>query len=89
MLKLIANIESFGPAGYIASIDSIKGLVVQADSPQSAAKKLLLSLKAKIAFDYKLEIEDVEHQEFESEEEMFKYISGAKEGKNELKLNFC
>lgn len=52
MLTLIANIESFGEAGYAGSIDSIKGLVVQADTPQNAAKKLLMSLKAKIAYDY-------------------------------------
>ena len=87
MLKLIANITSYGSAGYIGSIDSIKGLVVQADTLQNAAKELLLSLKAKIAFDYNIKIDDVEEKKFESEAEMIKYISHAKEGENEINLN--
>jgi hypothetical protein len=89
MLKLIAKIENFGPAGYIGSIDSIKGLVVEADTPQNAVKELLISLKAKIAYDYNIKINDIDHQQFESEEEMKKYIEQAKEGENEIKLSLC
>jgi PDZ domain-containing secreted protein len=87
MLKLIANITSFGSAGYIGSIDSIKGLVVQADTPQNAAKELILSLKAKIAFDYNIKIDNVEEKQFETEEEFIKYIQHAKEGENEINLS--
>ena len=89
MLKLIAKIESFGEAGYIGSIDSIKGLVVEADSPQDAVKELLLSLKAKMAYDYNVQMDDVEFKQFQSEEEMKKYVEKAKEGENEINLILC
>jgi PDZ domain-containing secreted protein len=87
MLKLIANITSYGDAGYIGSIDSIKGLVVQSDTPQNTAKELILSLKAKIAFDYNIKIDDVEEKEFESEDELLKYVQHVKEGENEINLS--
>jgi len=89
MLKLIANIESFGNAGFIGSIDSIKGLVVEAETPQDAVKELLLSLKAKMAYDYNVKIDDVEFMQFQSEEEMKKYVERAKEGENEINLSLC
>jgi len=87
MLKLIANIKSFGESGFIGSIDSIKGLVVQADTPQNAAKELILSLKAKIAFDYNIKIDNVEEKRFETEDELLNYIEHAREGENEINLS--
>lgn len=89
MLKLIANIESFGEAGYVGSVDSIKGLVVEADTPQNVVKELLLSLKAKFAYDYKVKIDDVEAKKFDTEEEMLKHMDRAKVGENEINLNLC
>ncbi|NVM61731.1 putative RNase H-like HicB family nuclease [Mucilaginibacter sp. SG538B] len=86
-LKLIAKVESFGPAGYIAFIDSIKGLVVQAKTPQEAIKELLLSFKAKIAFDYNIKIDSIQEQEFESEEALAAYERDIKEGENEINLS--
>lgn len=69
ILKLIANIESFGDAGYIAWINNsskLKGTVVQANSPENAVKELLISLRAKFAYDYGLEIEQVQGKEVDS-----------------------
>ncbi|CAN5282209.1 hypothetical protein BH09BAC5_BH09BAC5_06240 [soil metagenome] len=50
-IKLIANIENHGDAGYIAWIDSIKGLVVQGNSMDEACRELMTSLKVKLAYD--------------------------------------
>lgn len=50
-LKLIARIEPFGSAGYLAYIDSIKGMVESAASPEEAMKELLISLRVKMAYD--------------------------------------
>ncbi len=88
-LKLIAKVESYGDAGYIAFIDSIKGLVVQANTPKEAIKELLLSLKAKIAFDYKIDIDSIEAKPIKSEEEFKSFMSRAKVGENEINLTLC
>lgn len=50
-IKLIARIESWGDAGYLAYIESIKGMVEQANTPEDAMKELLISLKVKMAYD--------------------------------------
>jgi hypothetical protein len=89
MLTLIARIESFGSAGFIGSIDSIKGMVVEADTPQDAVKELILSLKAKIAYDYNIKIDDIQQKRFDSEDEAKKYIEQAKVGENEINLSLC
>ena len=59
-IKLIAHIEAFNEAGYIAYIDSIKGMVVQGATPEEARCQLLISLRAKIAYDYGVDISIVE-----------------------------
>lgn len=48
-LKLIARIEHYGNAGYLAYIDSMKGMVEMATTPEDAMKELLISLKVKLA----------------------------------------
>lgn len=48
-LKLVARIEPFGKAGYLAYIDSMKGMVEMANTPESAMKELLISLRVKLA----------------------------------------
>lgn len=58
-IKLIANIEHSPKAGYIASIDSIKGMVVHGNSPEEVCKELFTSLKVKLAFDYGIDPSDV------------------------------
>jgi tripartite-type tricarboxylate transporter receptor subunit TctC len=89
MLKLIANIESFGEAGYVGSIDSIKGLVVEADTPQNTVKELLISLQAKFAYDNNVKMDEIELKQFDTEEELNKFVKEAKEGKNEINLMLC
>jgi len=77
MLKLIANIEPFGGEGWLAWINNekFKGLVVQAESPREAFNELMISLKVKIAFDYKLNIENIEHKTFATEADMEKFLN--------------
>ena len=48
-LKLIARIEPYGQAGYLAYIDSMKGMVEISNTPEDAMKELLISLKVKLA----------------------------------------
>lgn len=86
-MKLIAKVESFEGVGYIAFIDSIKGMVVQANSPKEAIKELIISLKAKIAFDYKVRIDQIEDKEFSTEEECDSYLNDVREGENEINLS--
>lgn len=56
-IKLIVNIESFGEAGCLAWVDEIKGMVVQADSPEEALKELAVSLKVKRLYDVSVKSE--------------------------------
>jgi predicted RNase H-like HicB family nuclease len=50
--KLIARVEPIGEdGGYLAYIDSIKGMVESANTPELAMKELLISLKVKLAYD--------------------------------------
>lgn len=43
------KIESFGSAGFIASIDSIKGMVAQSDTAEGAKIELIISYMAYLA----------------------------------------
>lgn len=56
-LKLTARIQKHGAAGYLAYIDSIKGMAEMADSPHDAMKELMISLKVKMAYDLGIEID--------------------------------
>lgn len=56
-LKLIARIQGHGPAGYLAYIESIKGMAEMADTPQDAMKELMISLKVKMAYDLGIDID--------------------------------
>ena len=84
-MKLIAQIESFGEAGYLAWIDSIKGMAVQADTPEKAVKELLISLKAKLSFDLGIKFDDIEAvEEREIKPEEIVTIAG----KTQKEINF-
>lgn len=54
-----AHIEQVGDHGYIASIPSMPGLVVQAPTVEEVKQELITSLKVKIAFDYGLKIDSL------------------------------
>jgi hypothetical protein len=51
-LTLVACIESYGDAGCIGWIESMKGLVVQADSHEKVYDELVTSVKVKLAYDW-------------------------------------
>jgi hypothetical protein len=57
--KLIARIENVGNGGFLAYIDSIKGMVEQEETPEMAMKELLISLKVKMAFDLGIGYDDL------------------------------
>ena len=69
IIKLDAYIEKFTDAKYAGWIDhkntNIKGIVVQGNSIEEVYKQLLLSLKVKIAYDYGVEILDIQEKEEE------------------------
>ena len=71
-MKLIACVEPFEDAGYLAWIDheSFKGLIVQAQTAKDALRELLISLKAKIAFDYGIDFSSIVEKEINSQEEL-------------------
>ena len=57
--KLIARIEPYGPADFLASIESIKGMAECGNTPEEAMKELLISLKVKMAHDLGVEIDEL------------------------------
>ena len=56
-LKLTARIQGHGAAGYLAYIDSIKGMAEMAETPHDAMKELMISLKVKMAYDLGIELD--------------------------------
>jgi hypothetical protein len=92
-LTLIANIEDHGEAGFIAWIENIKGLVVQAATMEEAHKELLTSIKVKLAFDWGIPYADLKEVTDENEmkrlqrEHEFKKSSVAL--KQEINLMSC
>lgn len=85
--------ENFGEGGYVAWIEKPNSfkMVVQADSPENAAKELLISLKVTLSHTLGINIEDIDHKEFASEEELQKSLTEAlkETGTKELKFAFC
>lgn len=69
-IKLIANVENHGDAGYIAWIESIKGLVVHGNSIDEVCRELMTSLKVKLAYDLGLPASDLKEVTPEEAEQM-------------------
>ena len=68
-IKLIAHVEDHGKEGFIAWIESIKGMVVQAPTEEQVCKELFLSLKVKLAYDLGIpatELQEVTQEEIEN-----------------------
>lgn len=59
---LTAQIQHYGEAGYIGSIDSIKGLVVQGSSREEVRNELLISLRVKLAYNLGIDISKIENR---------------------------
>ena len=57
-MKVIVNIE-FCENRYVAWIDKIKGMVVEASSLPEVVGELITSLKVKMAYDYGMDIEEI------------------------------
>ena len=83
-IKLIANIEHHEKAGYVAWIDSIKGLVVHANTFEDVVKELFTSLKVKLAYNLGIsasEIKEIDEQEAKMIE---RQIAFSKQGDKEI-----
>lgn len=91
MLKLIANVESFGTDHYTACIESIKGMVVEGNSVEEVCKELLISLRVKLAYDLGIDIDHIEETSTSRDEMILniKDIKFSPEGKakKEISLN--
>ncbi len=89
-MKLIANIESHGAAGYVAWIENIKGLATQGDTAQEAFSELITSLKVKFAMDYSCDIDGWKEKATDTHYQM-DYQIQLHEGKaqKEICLEFC
>ncbi len=66
MLVITGFIQNFGDSGYLAWADGFKGLVVQGKTVDEVKIELWKSLKVKIAFDYKLDINSIQQKEIKS-----------------------
>lgn len=77
LIKLDARMRSAEGAGYVAWIDNAKKfkMVVQADTPEQAAKELIISLKVAMAHNFGVDIDAIEHKRFSNEEELQQELS--------------
>jgi hypothetical protein len=89
MLKLIAIVESFGEAGYIAWVANSKGntiQIAQGSTASAAIRELIISLKVKCAYDWGAEIEHIGAQELSFEE--YEQLD-MQNGKAEKEISVC
>lgn len=90
--KLDAHMENFGDAGYVAWIENPKNfkMVVQAGTPEDAAKELITSLKVTLSYMLGIDINSIGHKQFSTEVELQKDLSDAfkQSGKKELEFAF-
>jgi hypothetical protein len=85
--------QNFGDAGgYVAWIEEPKNfkMVVQASTPENAAKELITSLKVTLSYRLGIDINKIEHKEVANEEELQQELTNAlkKDGRKELKFAF-
>jgi hypothetical protein len=90
LIKLDARMRSAEGAGYVAWIDNAKKfkMVVQADTPEQAAKELIISLKVTISHLFGVDINSIEHKKLSSEAELQEELSKAlkESGKKDLEF---
>jgi len=70
MILVKAEIEKISDNHFIGRIEKMKGMIVEAESREAVKKELLISLKVKIAFDYGLEISELDCGELTNEQAM-------------------
>jgi hypothetical protein len=79
-IKLIANIEHHEGAGYVAWIDNIKGMVVQASTIEDVCKELFISLKVKLAYNLGISASEIKEIDENEAKLIERQISFQKEG---------
>ena len=90
-IKVTANIENHGKAGFVAWIDSIKGLVVQAKTLEEVLKELMISLKVKMAHSLGVpakDIIDIDEREAKRMQKELIFKGSDKIQKKEINLTF-
>lgn len=85
MLFVTGHIETYGENAFMAWAENFKGLVVQGTSEEDVVKELIISLRAKIAFDYGLPITHVDGKEV-TQDLLDRVLEGKKENKFKLQL---
>jgi hypothetical protein len=85
MLFVTGHIESYGNKMFMAWAEGFKALVVQGSSEEDVIKELIISLRAKIAYDYKLPITDVNGKEV-SDDIIDRIMEGKIENQFKLQL---
>ena len=86
-LKLVARIEPYGRAGYLAYIDSIKGMVEMSATPETAMKQLLISLRVKLAHDLGIDIDSLKDSVVAPSEYKIEKIDLSDDGFAEKQIN--
>jgi hypothetical protein len=93
VVQLDAHLECFGDVGCIAWIDNPKNfkMVVQASSPEKAAKELLISLHVRMSRLFGIDPHSIQEKEFSSAEELENELSKAFKatGKRQIKLQLA
>lgn len=88
MFNLTAEIQKMGDSLYMAWTHEFKALVVQGTSLEDAKKELLISIRAKVAYDMKLPIKNVQAKEV-TKKNIEKYFVPVKSKENQYKVQFA
>ena len=88
MLSLTAEIQQMGESLFMAWTHEFKALVVQGTSLDDVKKELFISIRAKVAYDTKLPIKNIEAKEV-TQEKIDKYFVPVAKKKNQYKVEFA
>lgn len=92
-IKLDAHMQSFGDDKFLAWIEAPKKfkMVVEAASPEEAAKELLISLKVAMSHIFGIPVESIQHKQVSYDEELYNDIANSLklDGHKELKLQIA
>lgn len=83
MLIVNTEIQQIGTAAFMGWAHEYKALVVQGTTVDEVKRELLISLRAKVAFDTKLPISNVQGREI-TEEELLKAFKAVSESESKF-----
>lgn len=93
LFTLNAFMEPQGGEGFVAWIDNPKNfkMLVHGNTPEEAAKELVISLKVSLSYQLGIDIRDISEKQVSSDEQLYKELSNElkQNGKKELKFQFA